>query len=206
MDGEIVKRYGHLTVVSDTGRKYRSTRIFLCRCDCGKTVEVNANKLHTGHVKSCGCRRFLWRDLTGQRFGRLTVVRLAYTKNHRHYWECRCDCGRTCYVFTAWLTNGTTVSCGCKNDENRASLPALDRGLVDGTMVSGIQKGRKVNRNNNSGVTGVYYDRKRGLWVAQIMFQRKYHLLGRFRRKSDAIKARKAGEEKYFGKYREGGK
>lgn len=34
------------------------------------------------------------------------------------------------------------------------------------------------------------------------MFQRKTHLLGRFKRKSDAIRSRKAGEEKYFGKYR----
>ena len=35
------------------------------------------------------------------------------------------------------------------------------------------------------------------------MFQRKAYPLGRFKYKRDAIKARKAGEEKYFGKYRE---
>ena len=203
MNSEIGRQYGYLTVIEDTGRKYHSTKIYKCRCVCGKIVEVNANKLHTGHVKSCGCRRFRWKDLTGQRFGRLTVPENAYTKNKKNFWKCRCDCGNVCYVQTSWLTNGTTVSCGCKNDENRASLPSLDRGLVDGTMVSGIQKGRKKNRNNTSGVTGVHYDHNRGLWVAQIMFQRKTHLLGRFKRKSDAIRARKAGEEKCFGKYRE---
>lgn len=42
----------------------------------------------------------------------------------------------------------------------------------------------------------------RVLWVAQIMFQRKAHILGRFKNKKEAIDARKAGEDKFFGKYR----
>lgn len=206
MGDEIGKRYGHLTVLSDTGRRYRTERIFLCRCDCGRTVEVNINKLHTGHVKSCGCRRFLWRDLTGQRFGRLTIIEYAYTKNQKNYWKCQCDCGNICYVQTSWLTNGTTVSCGCKNEENRESLPKLDRGLVDGTMKCAIKKDRRLNKNNTSGVRGVHFDKARRLWVAQLMFRRKNHMLGRFKTKAEAIKARKAGEEKYYGKYREEGK
>lgn len=79
-------------------------------------------------------------------------------------------------MLTSQLTTGETVSCGCKNDENKANLPNLDRGIVDGTMKSGIQKDRKRNRNNTSGVTGVHFDKVRGLWVAQIMFQHNAHL------------------------------
>ena len=118
------------------------------------------------------------------------------------YWKCLCDCGNITYVNTSSLTNGTTVSCGCKNEENKVSLSKLDRELVDGTMKAAIQKNRKTNRNNTSGVTGVYFDGDRGLWVAQIMFQHKAYLLGRFKYKREAIKARKAGEDKFFGKYR----
>lgn len=199
---EISKRYGYLTVIEDTGKKYHSTRIYKCRCDCGNIIEVNINKLHTGHVKSCGCRRFRWKDLTGQRFDRLEVLEFAYAKDNKNYWKCMCDCGNICYVNTASLTNGTTVSCGCKNDENRASLSSLDRGLVDGTMKCALKKDRKLNKNNSSGVRGVHYDKDRKLWVAQIMFQRNAHLLGRFKTKREAIRTRKAGEEKYFGKYR----
>ena len=58
------------------------------------------------------------------------------------------------------------------------------------------------NKNNTSGVRGVHFDKDRGLWVAQIMFQRKAHILGRFKTKREAVKARLAGEEEYFGKYR----
>ena len=64
------------------------------------------------------------------------------------------------------------------------------------------EKDRKLNKNNTSGVRGFHFDKDRGLWVAQIMFQRKAHLLGRFKTKREAIRARQAGEEEYFGKYR----
>ena len=202
MNDEIGKRYGYLTVLEDTGKRYHSTRIYKCQCICGNIIEVNINKLHTGHVKSCGCRRFRWRDLTGQKFGRLTVIGFAYTKSKKNYWECICDCENICFVPTTYLTTGVTVSCGCKNEENKAALPNLDRGLIDGTMLCGIKKDRKLNKNNTSGVRGVHFDKDRGLWVAQIMFQRKAHILGRFKTKREAVKARKTGEEEYFGKYR----
>ncbi len=83
MNSEIGKRYGYLTIIEDTGKKYHSTKIYKCRWDCGNIVEVNINRLHTGHVKSCGCRCFMVRDLTGRKFGRLTVVGFAYKKNKK---------------------------------------------------------------------------------------------------------------------------
>ena len=109
-DDEIGKPYGYLIVLEDTGRKYHSTKIYKCRCVCGKIVEVNINKLHTGHVKSCGCRRFRRRDLTGQKIGRGTVLGFAYTKNRKNYWKCQCECGNICYVSTSQLTTGETIS------------------------------------------------------------------------------------------------
>ena len=158
-----------MTVLEDTGKKYHSTRIYKCRCVCGNIIEVNTNKLHTGHVKSCGCRRFRWKDLTGQKFGSLEVLEFVIPRTKK-YWKCKCDCGNICYVNTSSLTNGTTTSCGCKNEENRANLQSYDRGLVDGIMKCAIKKDRKLNKNNTSGVRGVHFDKDRGLWVAQLMF------------------------------------
>ncbi len=71
-----------------------------------------------------------------------------------------------CFVPTTYLTTRVTVSCGCKSKENRAALPTLDRGLVDGTMKCGIKKDRKLNKNNTSGIRGVHFDKDRGVWVA----------------------------------------
>lgn len=58
-------------------------------------------------------------DLTGRRFGRLTV--LGYVGSYRTLptshtcalWECRCDCGNLTKVPSGSLKQGTTRSCGC---------------------------------------------------------------------------------------------
>ena len=62
-------------------------------------------------------------DLTGQRFGRLVVVRRegAYAHDNRTNakWLCRCDCGAEKVVIGMNLRSGNTKSCGCLAIENR---------------------------------------------------------------------------------------
>lgn len=54
------------------------------------------------------------KDLTGQRFGRLTVIGRAGKANDGHIrWKCRCDCGNECEVIGKDLRRGHTQSCGC---------------------------------------------------------------------------------------------
>lgn len=58
-------------------------------------------------------------DLTGQRFGRLTVIeRAGSNKQGRAMWLCRCDCGNTKIVIGHNLQSGSTRSCGCISKEN----------------------------------------------------------------------------------------
>ena len=52
-------------------------------------------------------------DLTGQRFGKLTVVSRAENIGRDTAWLCRCDCGGEKAVRTANLRKGRTRSCGC---------------------------------------------------------------------------------------------
>lgn len=52
-------------------------------------------------------------DLTGQRFGRLVVIRECGRKNGCVAWLCRCDCGNELVVSGAKLRSGHTQSCGC---------------------------------------------------------------------------------------------
>lgn len=54
------------------------------------------------------------KDLTGQKFGRLTVVeRDMNDPAKRSKWICRCDCGNICSVYSNHLKSGQTTSCGC---------------------------------------------------------------------------------------------
>lgn len=54
------------------------------------------------------------KDLTGQGFGKLVVVRPTNERKHGQVvWECQCDCGNLCYVRSQSLVKGSTKSCGC---------------------------------------------------------------------------------------------
>ncbi len=57
-------------------------------------------------------------DLTGQKFGRLTVIRRAENnKQQRTRQLCRCSCGVIKTVDTRNLRSGAIVSCGCYRKE-----------------------------------------------------------------------------------------
>lgn len=71
---------------------------------------------HRGSVLSIGATmRLQDQDLTGQRFGKLLVLRSSHTSQagkDRH-WECRCDCGNTSTPTANNLYYGLSKSCGC---------------------------------------------------------------------------------------------
>jgi len=57
-------------------------------------------------------------DLTGQKFGRLTVVERVDNANDGHArWLCQCDCGKRVIIPGYCLTNHNTKSCGCLHRE-----------------------------------------------------------------------------------------
>lgn len=57
------------------------------------------------------------RDLTGQRFGKLTVIERGENRNRRAAWVCLCDCGNLKTIPSWNLVSGQTNSCGCLNQE-----------------------------------------------------------------------------------------
>ena len=53
-------------------------------------------------------------DLTGQRFGRLTVIKEAgRAMDGSVIWDCRCDCGNMTTKIGTRMRNGYVYSCGC---------------------------------------------------------------------------------------------
>jgi len=55
-------------------------------------------------------------DLTGQVYGRLTVLSMDPDS---YYCSCQCECGNVKSVLYFSLTSGRTMSCGCYNKELR---------------------------------------------------------------------------------------
>lgn len=60
-------------------------------------------------------------DLTGNKYGRLTVLGDVgkRTKNGKVLWHCFCECGTVTFVRTDHLKNGSITSCGCLNEEKK---------------------------------------------------------------------------------------
>lgn len=62
-------------------------------------------------------------DITGLRFGRLTVTGFShYGPDHEQHWDCVCDCGKTCKPQKQGLRRGTSSSCGCYCAERRIEV------------------------------------------------------------------------------------
>lgn len=133
----IGKRFGLLLVCGRTNNS-RGRNYWVCRCDCGNEKLVNTHDLTSGKVHSCGCIRR--KDLTGQKFGYLTVIKASESKSAegRRMWVCECCCGNLVERDTKALTSHKTRSCGCK----RATLHNLSDKCVkhgeSGTRLYGI--------------------------------------------------------------------
>jgi hypothetical protein len=112
------KIYGRLTVLSRSGTNSNGRALWQCKCQCGKTVDINGRNLRSGVTKSCGCIKTESnanpKELVGHVFGRLTVLNMSHIgKGGNSIWKCRCECGKTRNVWRSSLKSGNTVSCGC---------------------------------------------------------------------------------------------
>ncbi len=201
----IGEKYSLLTVIKlERVIKYtkQNTEFYRCKCECGNEIVVDASRLRTGKKKHCGCKELKYLDLTGEKYGQLTVLGLNEKRGRSYYWDCVCSCGGTTVVGTHGLrrSDGPIKSCGCLAKD--AVRKNQQIGLVDGTNVNAIKEGRKPNKNNSSGHLGVSWNTNRKKWYAGIEFKGKSIYLGSSVNLEEAIKFRKDGEEKYFGAYR----
>lgn len=149
-------------------------------------------------------------DLTGKKFNRLTVLCLGERNScNQLQWKCKCECGNIILATTTYLKTGHTKSCGCYNKES-ASKRLKDKKFIearnnyrknnflkDGTSLALIQSS-KTRKNNSSGVTGVYWDKKLCKYRASIFVKGKKINLGCYYKLEDARKSRELAEEKYF--------
>lgn len=115
------QRFGRLTankrIKDENSGKYK----WLCSCDCGGVKLASTSHLRAGTVKSCGCstvediKKKLTIDLTGQQFGKLTVVEKDTGKKTKGtYWIVKCECGNIKSVTGSYLRKWNPTSCGCE--------------------------------------------------------------------------------------------
>lgn len=59
-------------------------------------------------------------DITGNKYGRLTVIKENGKCGKNIKWLCKCDCGKEISVISYNLKNGHTRSCGCFQKESKS--------------------------------------------------------------------------------------
>lgn len=201
------QRWGRLVAVRQTGyttieQTGKKQAVWLWRCDCGNEKEIPATQVKHGGTRSCGCKAnehitaLRKQDITGQRFGKMTALRPTERRdsNGGVVWELICDCGNLTYKTVNVLKTGRVLSCGCRYKETRSETVKYRKDIIAGTSISSIVVSKRLRANNTSGHTGVGFNKKTGMWEAYINFQKKHYHLGRFRDKSEAIRARKEAE------------
>lgn len=127
------QRFGKLIARYRGPGPLRNGISWLCDCDCGRQRIIPGWNLRRGITRSCGCLmddyiRAKVIDLTGFRYGRLTVVARSpelYKSggSKRILWICRCDCGDQLSVMGQALRSGNTKSCGCLNEDRIGTSP-----------------------------------------------------------------------------------
>lgn len=134
-------------------------------------------------------------DLTGRRFGELTVLRkLENTEHGATRWLCQCDCGNEIDVSYNTLVYTNQKSCGCKKKEHDRKLQTFLT-HVDGTSID-MLKSKKLPSDNTTGYKGVYLIR--GKYFAKIVFQKKQYFLGTYEKIEEAAEARREAEKLLF--------
>lgn len=95
-------------------------------------------------------------DLTGQRFGALTVLNRAEdyvfkSGRKERMWSCKCDCGNIVTVFGSNLKKKNTTSCGCIKKEYMKK-EKTKHGLTDSRLyyIYSHMKSRCCNKNNKN--------------------------------------------------------
>ncbi|MCC8068809.1 MAG: hypothetical protein LIO71_03535 [Ruminococcus sp.] len=122
------QKFGRLTALGRAPRDFRGA-YWWCICDCleHNIIQVSASHLTCGQTKSCGCLnkeivskigQRTKKDIVGQKFGHLTVIKDSGLRAHNRgiIWTCQCDCGNIINVRGDQLKSGEYVSCGCQKE------------------------------------------------------------------------------------------
>lgn len=225
-------KFGDWTVIDDS----YSDNVCMCRCKCETVKEVDNYSLITQASTNCGCYRHSreYAEAIGKvqkKYNDYVIVKnyvVMYTFKNEPFLVDIEDFGKVKNI--CWSKNNNGYLTGNTGNRNIVFLHRYimdcPKGMeVDHRHGSGTKfdnrrsnlrictraenvRNTKTPTTNTSGYKGVYWNKKREMWVAQISIginpkngKNKTYYLGSYENITDAINARKEAEEHYFGEY-----
>ena len=200
-------RFGRLVIIKFLRNDKYWHPSWLCKCDCGGTVEVKWTNLYSGRTKSCGCLRRELQTTHGQhrspeyKSWKGMIQRCTNPKDASFsYYVGRgsgvCDRWRDFRNFyedmgerPKGLTIERTNNCKGYSPDNCCWATRTEQ-----------QHNTRLQTNNTSGVTGIRWKKELNKYSAKIGVNGKVKYLGVFLTLTAAQVARKAAETKYWKK------
>lgn len=189
---------------------------WICQCVCGNYKSIAGKHLRSGATVSCGCygdkrrkenlKKYNEYDLSGEYgIGKIDNSDITFLFDKEDYDKIKDICW---HVQSAGYIYGVL-------DGKDISFHRYVMDAKEGEIVDHINHKVRDNRKNNLRIctqndniinkkqlpTVGVRQAKSGRWFAEITAYKKYHWLGTYDTKEEAIEARKKGEEKYFGEY-----
>ena len=211
------KKFNCLTVISKIDYVGANGIKWLCRCDCGNTIEVLGSNLRKNHTKSCGCYKSEKSSKRMKKYNNYNIdgqFGIGYTnKNEEFYFDLEdyniiknyCWCKTSNGYLTSYdsnikkhiLMHRLIMNCIC----NDYIIDHINHNISDNRKknlrcCSHIENCRNTlnSKNNTSGHKGVYKHSKNNKWIAFIMINKKSIYLGSFDNIEDAINKRNSVE------------
>lgn len=109
------QKFGKLTAIEWTGEYKGSNKVWKFQCECGNEINIDTSKIRIKRDLSCGCNYSPIKDITGNKYNHLTVIKDSGKRasDGSVIWECLCDCGKKTEVSSNNLVRNHTKSCGC---------------------------------------------------------------------------------------------
>lgn len=157
------------------------------------TGKVCWKKRPRGHFNTmAGCNGFNAR-YKGKEIGTITT----HPRTGKQYRTIR-FCGKAYSVHAlVWLIHNGAWHSNTIDHINGNSLDNRIENIREVTQAENL-KNKAMYKNNNSGVTGVWLNKKKALWNAYITSNGKRHHIGNFKAFEDAVSARKKAEKEYL--------
>lgn len=200
-----------LLILKEIGKNKHGHRLLECLCECGSIIIVRKDHLQSGHTRSCGClvkdmakkthTKHGMRETFAYSTWRMMIQRCHNSNNPAFEFYG----GRGIQVCKRWLKfesfledmGERTKELSIERRNNELGYYKENCYWATRTTQS---RNKRVQKRNGTGVTGVRWDKKIQKYFSSVGLNRKRISLGYFSDIDDAIKARKAGELKYWNK------